>query len=139
TSSTLLHRLLVWGLKTWVSPEANRLILRHFHLGSQITAFIACNVEGVNVPLSPLEPANLDALRDHLFLRHDLNLYNFVLELNKQLREKGARSERRPRIDFGPIREPLPFDPLPNRSTNVLDPETAMELFNPASPLFLNA
>ncbi len=30
--SRLLHRMLAWGLKRFVSPEANWLILRHFHL-----------------------------------------------------------------------------------------------------------
>jgi hypothetical protein len=31
--SILLHRLLAWGLQRFVSPEANWLVLRHFHLG----------------------------------------------------------------------------------------------------------
>src|SRR5688500_14305320 len=33
TSSRLLHRLLSWGLRTFVTPQANWLILRHFHIG----------------------------------------------------------------------------------------------------------
>jgi hypothetical protein len=43
TSSPLLHRLIYWGLKYFVSPEANFVILRHFHIGSEILAFIAAN------------------------------------------------------------------------------------------------
>lgn len=137
TSSRLLHRILVWGLKTWVSPEANLLILRHFHLGSQVLAFIARNVPRTNVPLSPLRPMNLDELRDDVFLRHDLNLYNFVIELNKQLRAQGAKIERQPVLDLEPIHELEPFAPLPNRWTNVIDLQTAIELFTPLYQLFL--
>ena len=43
SQSAVLHKILVWGLKRYVSPEANWLILRHFHIGSQILAFIAAN------------------------------------------------------------------------------------------------
>jgi hypothetical protein len=137
TSSRLLHRLLAWGLKTWVTPEANFLILRHFHLGSQVLAFIADNVPTVKIPLAPLEPRNLDAVYDDLFLRHDLNLYNFVIELNQQLRAAGAKIERREILDLTSIREPEPFDPLPNRWHNVLDLQTAIELFTPLYQLLL--
>src|SRR5258707_13351840 len=30
TSSKILHRLIYWGLRTFVRPDANYLILRHF-------------------------------------------------------------------------------------------------------------
>lgn len=137
TSSRLLHRILVWGLKTWVTSEANYLILRHFHLGSQVLAFIAGNVAAVNVPLSPLEPRNLDALRDDVFLRHDLNLFNFIIELNQQMRTAGVKIEMRETPDLTAIHEPEAFDPLPNRWHNVLDLQTAIEVFTPLYQLFL--
>src|SRR5690349_9392194 len=34
-----LHRLIAWGMKRFLSPEANLLILRHFQLGSEILGF----------------------------------------------------------------------------------------------------
>lgn len=137
TSSRLLHRLLAWGLKTWVTPEANYLILRHFHLGSQVLGFIADNVPAVKVPLSPLEPRSLDDLRDDLFLRHDLNLYNFIIELNARLRAAGVKIEQPETLDLTSVREPGPFEPLPNRWHNVLDLQTAIEVFTPLYQLFL--
>jgi hypothetical protein len=137
TSSRLLHRIIAWGLKTWVTPEANYLILRHFHLGSQILAFLEANVAAVKVPLSPLEPLDLDAVRSHLFLQHDLNLYNFIIELNLQLRAAGAKIEPRDPVDLTAIHEPPPFDPLPNRWHNVLDLQTALELVTPLYQLLL--
>ena len=39
----LLHRLIAFGMRRFLTPDANRLILRHFHLGSQIFRFIADN------------------------------------------------------------------------------------------------
>ncbi|MEL6941711.1 MAG: hypothetical protein AAFO82_03510, partial [Bacteroidota bacterium] len=44
-SSKILHRILAWGLKRFVSPDANLLIFRHFHVGSEVLEFVAKNVE----------------------------------------------------------------------------------------------
>src|ERR1700677_2358177 len=69
TSSKLLHRLIYWGLRTFVRPDANYLILRHFHIGSEILQFVASNVPGVRIPLNPLRPRNLADLVDDVFLK----------------------------------------------------------------------
>ena len=88
TSSKLLHRTIYWGLRTWVSPEANFLILRHFHIGSEVLAFIASNTAAAGeMKLNPLKPETLEDVRDEIFLKHDLNLYNFVIQLSARLRE----------------------------------------------------
>lgn len=137
-SSAVLHRMLVWGLKTWVRPEANWLILRHFHIGSQNLAFIARNVEGVEVPLNPLTPRKIDDLLDHVFLKHDINLFNFVINLNRELREKGIEIETLAHPNFQDI-QPQNFgiEDMPRRWTNFLDLETAIDLFTPVYALFL--
>src|SRR6266852_9109236 len=62
TSSRILHRLIYWGLRTFVRPDANYLILRHFHIGSEILQFVASNVPGVEITLNPLRPPNLAGL-----------------------------------------------------------------------------
>ncbi|EPR65273.1 hypothetical protein ADICYQ_5806 [Cyclobacterium qasimii M12-11B] len=87
-SSQILHKILAWGLKRFVSPDANLLIFRHFHIGTEILQFIACNIPKVEIVGSPLKPRNFEDVKDDLFLKHDLNLYNFVIRLNSQLREK---------------------------------------------------
>lgn len=137
-SPKLLHRLIYWGMKHFVSPEANRLILRHFHIGSEILAFIASNVPGVKIDLPSLYPKDLEAVNDNLFLQHDLNLFNFIIELNAQLRKQGRSLETPPQIDFGRISE-KGFDvtlPKP-RPWNVIDLETAIELYTPLYQLLL--
>jgi hypothetical protein len=132
TSSRLLHRLLAWALRTFVRPEANWLILRHFHIGSEILDFIARNVPGTRVPLNPLRPQTLEDLRDDLFL------FNFVINLNRELRAQGREVTRPPQLDFGGIREgDFGIAALPDRWHNFVDLQTAIELFTPVYQLFL--
>jgi hypothetical protein len=138
TSSWLLHRLLAWALATFVRPQANWLILRHFHIGSEILDFIARNVPGTAVPLNPLRPRTLPDLRDDLFLKHDLNLFNFVINLNRELRAQGRETGPQERPDFGGISEgAFGIEALPDRWHNFVDLQTAIELFTPVYQLFL--
>lgn len=138
TSSRVLHRLIYWGLKYFVSPEANFLILRHFHIGSEILAFIASNVPIVKMQLNPLKPEKLEDLLDDLFLKHDLNLFNFVIELNKQLRAQGCDIEPQQPVNFAAITDgPFRLAAFPRRWTNVIDVQTAIELYTPLYQLFL--
>jgi hypothetical protein len=137
TSSRLLHRFLSWGLATFATPEANWLIVRHFHLGSEILDFIARN-SGVKVPLNPLRPRNLADLRDELFLKHDLNLFNFVINLNRALSAAGRELSAPAVVDFGGISEgDFGIEPLPRRWHHFIDLQTAIELFTPVYQLFL--
>jgi len=138
TSSPLLHRFLAWGLATFVTPEANWLILRHFHIGSEILDFIARNVPEVKVPLNPLRPVRLPDLRDEIFLKHDINLFNFVINLNRALRgnDEGIAAVERP--DFGGITEGrFGIERMPDRWHNFIDMQTAIELFTPVYQIFL--
>jgi hypothetical protein len=138
-SSALLHRILEWNMRTWLSPSANRLIFRHFHLGSEILQFIARNVRGVTVPTAPLKPTRLADVRDHLYLRHDVNLYNFVIDLNRQLRLRNLEIAPVDELDFSCISDsPPPIEPMPERWSNVIDLQTAIELYTPLYQLLLS-
>ncbi len=137
TSSKLLHRLLSWGLKTFVSPEANYLVLRHFHVGSEILDFIARNTPELGVPTSPIRPTTLDHVKDEIFLNHDLNLYNFVIRLNKALREQGRALAPSAKVDFSGISDEFPIEEMPRKWTNILDLQSAIEIFTPMYQLFL--
>lgn len=138
TSSPVLHRLIYWGLKYFVSPEANFIILRHFHIGSEILGFIASNVQGVRLELNPLKPKQLEDILDDMFLKHDLNLFNFVIQLSEQLREQGRNIEPPARVSYDAITDgPFPLGPFPARWTNVIDVQTAIELYTPLYQLFL--
>jgi hypothetical protein len=137
SASKTLHRLLVWGLKGFVSPEANWLILRHFHLGAQIIEFVERNAP-VSVPLSPLKPLTIDALADELFLKHDLNLFNFIIRLGQALRDEGKKLTAVDEVDFSMITEPpLALSAMPQTKLNWIDVQTAIEIFTPVYQLFL--
>ena len=47
--------------------------------------------------------SNFEAVKDDLFLKHDLNLYNFVIRLNGQLREKNIVIKGKANLDLSMI------------------------------------
>jgi hypothetical protein len=137
-SSKLLHNLLAWNMKHFVTPQANLLVMRHFHLGTEILRFIADNA-GVEIETTPLRPQRLDDVREHLFLQHDLNLFNFVIQLNRTLREQGRELTPPERLDFSAISvTPPQIDAFPDRWTNIVDLESAIELYTPMYQLLLS-
>ncbi|MFD0589689.1 DUF6999 family protein [Paenibacillus sp. GCM10027627] len=138
TSSRALHRVLYWGMKTFVSPSANTMILRHFYLGSEVLQFIRDNVPGVDITMNPLKPINLEPVKDDLFLIHDLNLYNFIINLNNELRRKNLDVTKQERLNFNAITSgKIPIESMPKRWTNFLDLTTAIECFTPVYQFFL--
>ena len=140
SSSTLLHRLLAWALSIFATPEANWLILRHFWIGSENLAFLNANIKGAGVVMSPLTPHDLPDLKDHLFIKHDLNLFNFITRLNLQQRDLGL-SEISPNdsLDFSMISDGGNFPIAPQNAgwLNVLDLQTCIDIFTPIYQLFL--
>lgn len=139
SSSRFLHYLIYLGLKYFVSPGANMLILRHFCIGSEIQKFIRDNA-GLNseVELNPLKPTKLEEVKKDLFLIHDLNLYNFIINLNAALQNENKELECRKTLDFSSISsEPIQFETFPNHWHNFVDVETAIEIYTPLYQLFL--
>lgn len=135
--SMLLHRLLAFSMNRFVSPEANWLIMRHFHLGSQALAFVAANAP-VPVTATPLTPMVIDDVKDELFLRHDLNLFNFVIRLNKALRAENKELVPVPEPDFSMLRQPdLRLEDMPHGKLNLLDLQSAIEIYTPVYQLLL--
>ena len=133
-----LHGLIYWGLKTFATPDTNLLIMRHFHIGSEILAFIKANAGDVAVESVPLRPHVLADLKDNLFLQHDLNVYNFIIQLNMSLRAQGRELMPQAKPDFSMISDG-PFDIAPFRSgpLNFVDVQTAVEVYTPLYALFL--
>jgi len=139
-SSKFLHHILAWGLRRFVSPDANLLIFRHFHVGTEILQFIAGNIPNLEIVGNPLKPKDFKDVKDDLFLNHDLNLYNFVISLNSQLKEKDITISPPEKINLDMITEDQ-FDHIefPNKWTNILDLRSAIELFTPFYQLFLTS
>jgi len=135
-----LHKILAWGLKNFVSPDANLLIFRHFHVGTEIVEFISANISGIDVTTNPLRPLNFEDVKDNLFLNHDLNLYNFVINLNKELIENNVIIKKKKSLNLKMITvDAFNHIDFPNRWTNVLDLRSAIEFFTPLYQLLLTS
>jgi hypothetical protein len=137
TSARYLHAVIVWGMRTFLSPDANYLIFRHFHIGSQILKFLADNVAGADVKLHPLKPRTIDDFRPNAYVQHDLNIYNFIIQVNAL----GGRFEPVPlkRMNFSAIEDVDTLLPaMPNRWHNFLDLQSAIEIYTPLFGLFLS-
>lgn len=132
-----LHGLIVWGLKTFAAPEANRLILRHFNIGTELLAFVKANAGPVTVDTVALRPRRVEDLRDNVFLQHDLNVFNFVIELNASLRAQARELEPVARPDFSMISDSFDLEPLPTGRLNFVDIQTAVDVYTPVYALFL--
>lgn len=133
-----LHRLIHWGLKTFGSPEANLLIVRHFHVGTELLAFIKANAGPVKVETVPLRPRTLKDLEDNVFLQHDLNVFNFIIQLNMSLREQGRELTPPERLDFSMITDgPFDIEPTKKGWLNFVDVQTAVEVYTPLYALLL--
>lgn len=134
----LLHRSIAFGMRHFLTPDANRLILRHFHLGAQILRFISDNATpGFHPALEPMTPRTIDDVKDNLFLKHDLNIFNFLIQLNREMDRRGAVLGRVERVDFSAITDDVAIDPPPHGRFNVVDLQTAIELYTPAYAMLL--
>ncbi len=137
-SSRLLHHLIYLGLRYFASREANLLIMRHFHIGSEILEFIRDN-SGVDIPLNPLKPKRLADVKDHLFLFHDINLFNFIIRLNQTLQKEGKVLHAVTTINLQAITDgPFEFEELPDSWHNFMDVETAIEIYTPIFQFLLS-
>jgi hypothetical protein len=132
-----LHRLIHWGLRNFASPEANTLIVRHFHIGTEILAFIKANAGDVQVDTVPLRPRTLKDLEANVFLQHDLNVYNFIIQLNASLRAQGRDLEPVERPDFSMISDSFELEAFPTGPLNLFDVQTAVEAYTPLYALLL--
>ena len=132
-----LHKTIHWGLRTFCTPDANRLILRHFHIGTELLAFIKANAGPVEVVSHPLRPRTLKDLENNVFLQHDLNVFNFIIELNKSLIAQGRDLHPVERPDFSMLSEDFEIEETRKRWHNFVDIQTAVEVYTPLYALFL--
>lgn len=141
TSSRILHRLIVWGMTHFVHPQANYLILRHFNIGTQILAFIAANIKNMEIEAHPLYPKNIDDLSDNMFVQHDLNIYNFIIQVSQHLKDHNTDIAHLSlgEFDFSMIQEPDDtIEDMKDSWTNFMDLQTAIELYTPMFAAFLS-
>lgn len=125
-----LHGLIVWGVRHFCTPEATVLILRHVHLGTQILEFLSVNLDVEAKGVEALRPRSVAELRDDAFLKHDLNVFNF-------LHAAPERPRAPARLDFSMLTDDLDLDIGPRRGTQVIDLETAVTFYTLMYAVFL--
>ena len=134
----VLHHTIYWGLRIFGTPEANLLIIRHFHIGTELLAFIKANSGVSKIETVPLRPSRLDDLIDNVFLQHDLNVYNFIIQLNLGLQAENRDLSPVAPLDFSMITDgPFPIVPTKRGLLNLCDIQTAVEIYTPLYALFL--
>jgi hypothetical protein len=141
TSSAALHNLIVFGMKNFLSRDANYLIIRHFHIGSQILRFLNDNLAEGRLPSVPLRPKRVEDFKNHMFVQHDLNIYNFIIELNTYLKQHGKEIGKIPlsQIDFSAIYDfDKEIEEIPSTWHNVVDLQSAIEIYTPLFAVFLS-
>jgi hypothetical protein len=141
SSSNILHGVICWGMRNFVQKDANYLILRHFNIGSQVLRFLNDNLADSSLGSNPLMPNTIEDLRDDVFVKHDLNIYNFIIELGAYQKETKAEILAKPLkdIDFSSIKPfEIEVDTLPKTWHNVLDLQSAIELYTPLFALLLS-
>ena len=133
-----LHKLIHWGLRNFASRDANLLIMRHFHIGTEILAFIKANGGVPDIQTVPLRPRTLKDLEANVFLQHDLNVYNFIIQLNLGLRAQSRDLSPVAKPDFSMITDgPFAIELAQDGALNFADVQTAIEAYTPLYALFL--
>jgi len=133
-----LHKLIHWGLRNFATRDANLLIMRHFHIGTEILAFIKANGGVPDIQTLPLRPRILKDLEANVFLQHDLNVYNFIIQLNLGLRAQMRDLSPVAEPDFSMITDgPFEIELARDGALNFADVQTAIEAYTPLYALFL--
>lgn len=129
-----LHQCISHGLNNFVSPEANFLILRHFHQGTNVIKFLCDNLEldhQLQIPLYPKDVFELSK-NENMVVQHDINLYNFVIEANEKHGGPFTGPKNLKNINYDSVTPlDLKIEDMPQGRFNILDVESAIELIAP--------
>ena len=107
SAHSTLDRLSVWFLRRCVSREGGELLLRHFIVETLLIRFVARNsgLKGIREP--DLMPTTFEGLMEHAVIRHDVNMYQLIIDAGERLRASGRfKCDRREPLDFSMLDVP---------------------------------
>ena len=105
-------------------------------LGAHFAQTLAEN--GAKVVLVARRAERLKELQNNVFLQHDLNVFNFIIQLNISLRAQGRDLAPASMLDFTMITDgPFPIEPTKRGLLNFCDVQTAVEVYTPLYALLL--
>ncbi|GIT30976.1 MAG: hypothetical protein Ct9H300mP1_30220 [Planctomycetaceae bacterium] len=108
-------------------------------IATEVLEFVAGpKTKGVELELDSLRPEKLSDLQDDVFLQHDPNVYNFIIDMNRQLNEQGLELEPVDELQFDCITDgEFPIEEMPGGWFNFIDLESAIEIYTPMYQLLL--
>jgi hypothetical protein len=120
--------LCVWFMRRFVSVDAAELLMRHFIIETNLIAFVAKNCGDTSIPVPTLRPVKLEDLGDSAVIRHDLAIYNLVIDVGTS--STADVHTRKANLDFSMLQVP-PIDADAGRKRLLnLDIESALYLMN---------
>jgi hypothetical protein len=130
-----LQRTICWFCKHFVSPEGNRLLLRHFTTESNILNFLIDNTKPGVEPVK-LYPSMLVDMMTNTFVDHDQELFRTIRDLGNW--DDGAWPKPHGELKWDHWRPmDVAYDTGHKKWTQVLDFETGHVLFMCMFCLFL--
>ncbi|MGH8168753.1 MAG: DUF6999 family protein [Woeseiaceae bacterium] len=103
----MLDRLGVWFLRHCVSREGGELLLRHFIVETLLIRFVARNSGLKDIAEPDLMPTTFDGLMGHAVIRHDINMYQLIIDAGEKLHAAGKfRCDKRACLDFSMLGVP---------------------------------
>lgn len=118
-----MDALCVWFLRTFVSPDAVELLIRHFVVETNLVNFIIRNTATTMAPVT-LRPESLSGLGDSAVVEHDVNVYDVLIALD------GVELARPETFDFSQLDIPALDAERHRRRLIRLDIQTALCLMN---------
>lgn len=84
-SQWILNVVSIFFAKHIISPEALYLLIRHFHVESNLINFVARNAGGTGIQEAGNKPSGPEGLGDvdgvNATILHDANMFNFIVDL----------------------------------------------------------
>jgi hypothetical protein len=105
-SHKLIDILCVWFIRRFVSADAARVLIRHFIVETNLVSFVVNNCGADDVPDCDLRPLNLEQMGELTVIRHDLNIYNLVIDLGTSRTADVTRPRAPESLDFSMLEVP---------------------------------
>jgi hypothetical protein len=126
----LIDVLCLWFSRRFVSVEAMTQLIRHFVVETKLINFVIDNSGASDIERCDLVPVTMPAMAERTVIRHDLNIYNFILDLGNSVDADVLSARPLEELDFQAVGVPhIDVEPERRRWIN-LDIETGLYLMN---------
>jgi|GEM_PF-696839 len=122
--------LCVWFIRRYCSPQVAYLLQRHFVVETNLMEFARINAGADDVEPTTLRPVTIPELGERTVLRHDFNMYNFIIGMGQSDQADVFDAVDLDKLDFSMLEIPA-FDVEPKRFRWInIDILTSLYLMN---------